>query len=56
MLIDHPDGSVKLVITTAVEHMPESRQAQSDWAGGLFFADTDFHHAPASSRFQWPLA
>ncbi|HAC90621.1 MAG TPA: gluconolactonase [Planctomycetaceae bacterium] len=56
MLIDHPDGSVKLVITTAVEHMPESRQTQSDWAGGLFIADTDFHHAPASSRFQWPLA
>ena len=52
LLIDHPDGTVKLIITTAVEHMPAERQAESQLAGGLFIADTKFSHAPALSRFQ----
>lgn len=52
LLIDHPDGSVKLIIATAVEHMPEDRRAQSPLAGGLFIADTSFKHAPAVGRFQ----
>lgn len=52
LLIDHPDGTVKLVITTAVEHMSVERQTQSTLAGGLFIADTKFSHAPAISNFQ----
>jgi sugar lactone lactonase YvrE len=52
LLIEHPDGSVKLIITTAVEHMSASRQAASPQAGGLFIAETKFKHAPAISRFQ----
>lgn len=51
LLIDHPDGSVKLVITTAVEHMPLERQSQAPMAGALFIADTQFRHAPSISRF-----
>jgi sugar lactone lactonase YvrE len=52
LLMEHPDGSVKLIITTAVEHMPEQRQSQSKWAGGLFIADTSFRSVPAKSCFQ----
>ncbi|MBX3420517.1 MAG: SMP-30/gluconolactonase/LRE family protein [Pirellulaceae bacterium] len=53
LLIDHPDGSVKLVITTAVEHMSAQRQVESKLAGGLFIAETHFRHAPASGIFHW---
>ncbi len=42
VLLPMPDGSVKLIITTAVEHMPAERQQQSSNAGGLFIADTPF--------------
>lgn len=52
LLIDHPDGTVKLIITTAVEHMPAARQAESPLSGGLFIGETNFKHAPAISRFQ----
>lgn len=52
-LLPMPDGSVKLIITTAVEHMPEERQGQSPSAGGLFIADTDFDQTPALQV--WPL-
>lgn len=52
LLIDHPDGTVKLIITTAVEHMPAQRQRESKLAGGLFIADTSFRHAPTISRYQ----
>lgn len=52
LLIDHPDGSVKLVITTAVENMPEEQRARSIHAGGLFIAETDFHQAPALNTFR----
>lgn len=48
LLIEMRDGSVKLIITTAVEHMPEKRRADAKYAGGLFIADTNFATAPAS--------
>jgi sugar lactone lactonase YvrE len=52
LLIEHPDGTVKLIMTTAVENMPAERQKDSPLAGGLFIADTNFQHAPSSSFFQ----
>lgn len=52
-LVPMPDGSVKLVITTAVEHMPVERQGQSPKAGGLFIANTDFDISPTLPV--WPL-
>lgn len=52
-LLPMPDGSVKLIITTAVEHMPAERQDQSPNAGGLFIADTDIDQIPALQV--WPL-
>jgi sugar lactone lactonase YvrE len=52
LLIEHPDGTVKLIMTTAVENMPTDRRKDAPLAGGLFMADTDFQHAPSSSFFQ----
>ncbi len=40
-LVRH-DGGLKLVITTAVEHMSDDVQQQCPNAGRLFIADTDF--------------
>lgn len=54
VLLPMPDGSVKLIITTAVEHMPAERQQASPHAGGLFIADTSFSSAP--SLGSWPLS
>ena len=54
LLIEHPDGSVKLIITTAVEHMSAERRSGSPLAGALFIADTDFSHAPSAPQF--PIA
>lgn len=54
LLIDHPDGSVKLIITTAVEFMPRERRLESPNAGGIFVADTPFHQAPALNVFHPP--
>lgn len=54
VLLPMPDGSVKLIITTAVEHMPDDRQGQSPNAGGLFIADTNFDVPPTLSV--WPLS
>ncbi len=51
LLLAMPDGSVKLIITTAVEHMPEERRGESPSAGGLFIADTSFRTAPATPAF-----
>ena len=51
-LLPMPDGSVKLIITTAVEHMPAQRRSQSPHAGGLFIADTPFTLVPSQPR--WP--
>jgi sugar lactone lactonase YvrE len=51
MLIEHPEGSVKLVITTAVEHMSADRRSDSPLAGALFIAETDFSTAPSAPQF-----
>ncbi len=51
LLIEHPDGSVKLIITTAVENMPADRRSTSPLAGAIFMADTDFSHAPSALQF-----
>ncbi len=40
------DGQVKLVLTTAVEHMPAERQRKYPNAGCLFIGDTHFDHVP----------
>jgi len=40
------DGRVKLVLTTAVEGMPEDFRATSPNAGSLFLAETSLMHAP----------
>jgi sugar lactone lactonase YvrE len=53
LLLEMPNGSVRLIITTAVEYMPGERRAQSPNAGGLFIADTDFRTSPATPA--WPL-
>lgn len=47
-------GKVHLVITTAVEHMPEERQQVSREAGSLFIAPTDFKSIGDAAKF--PLA
>jgi sugar lactone lactonase YvrE len=54
VLLPMPDGSVKLIITTAVEHMPSDRRQQSSNAGGIFIADTTYQAAPTLPP--WPLA
>lgn len=54
MLIEDQEGSVKLVITTAVEHMSAARRSDSPLAGALFIADTDFKTAPPAPQF--PIA
>lgn len=51
LLIETRDSGVKLIITTAVEHMPQERRSDSPAAGGLFIADTDFKVSPASPAF-----
>ncbi len=50
MLIEE-GGSVKMVITTAVEHMPQERRADSPNAGSLFVAETDFKRASDAPLF-----
>lgn len=51
LLVAHPDGTIKLIITTAVEHMSKSRQADASWAGGIFIAETDLQQAPRLDSF-----
>lgn len=51
LLIEAPDGSIKLVITTAVEFMPHERRVASPNAGAIFIADTDFTNSPSSPQF-----
>lgn len=41
-------GKIRLVITTAVEHMPAERQPVATNAGSLFIAETPFAIAPAT--------
>ena len=45
-------GRVKLVITTAVEHMSVERRAQHVNSGCLFWADTDFAELPDTPIFR----
>lgn len=42
LLLQLEDGTIKLIITTAVEFMPEERRKSSPNAGGIFIADTNF--------------
>ena len=51
LLMDGGNGGVKLIITTAVEHMPADRRADSPTAGCLFIADTPFTNVPSSAAF-----
>lgn len=51
LLLEMPDGSIQLIITTAVEHMPVDRRENSSHAGGLFAAVTSFSSSPASPAF-----
>jgi sugar lactone lactonase YvrE len=48
LLLETEDGVVKLIITTAVEHMPAERRVDSPNAGGIFMADTGFRVSPPS--------
>jgi sugar lactone lactonase YvrE len=52
-LVEH-GGKIKLVVTTAVEHMPPARLAVHRNSGCLFIADTAFTSAPATPVFQVP--
>ncbi len=45
------DGAVRLVVTTAIEHMPIERQAWYDGAGCLFIAETPFTDTPDTPVF-----
>lgn len=48
-------GRVKLILTTAVEHMSDERRQQHVNAGCLFAAETDFQSVPPAPRFAyWP--
>jgi sugar lactone lactonase YvrE len=49
-LLPH-EGSVKLVLTTAVEHMSAEQQADAPQAGCLFWGDTPFQEVPDEVRF-----
>ncbi|MEM7479470.1 MAG: SMP-30/gluconolactonase/LRE family protein [Planctomycetota bacterium] len=51
LLLPMPDGSIKLIITTAVEHMPEERRAAAPNAGSLFVAETSFRSPPTQGAF-----
>jgi sugar lactone lactonase YvrE len=44
LLVEH--GGLKLVLTTAVEGMPDERRPDSPHAGDLFIADTGFDSVP----------
>ena len=48
LLLEMPDSSIKLIITTAVEFMPEERRQDSPNAGGIFIAETDFRSPPTN--------
>lgn len=51
LLLELEDGTVKLIIATAVEHMPAERQKAAINAGALFIADTTFRSSPATPAF-----
>ncbi|MBM82485.1 MAG: gluconolactonase [Planctomycetaceae bacterium] len=45
------DGAIKLVLTTAVEHMTTERQQQHSNSGSLFIGDTNFSILPETPTF-----
>lgn len=45
------EGKIRMIITTAVEHMPKERQGDSPNAGCLFVAETDFTQASEAPVF-----
>ena len=47
LLLETSNG-VRLIITTAVEHMPAERRESAPNAGGIFIADTIFKNSPAT--------
>jgi sugar lactone lactonase YvrE len=49
-LVRH-DGAIKLLITTAVEHMSVQLRTHCSNAGRLFIADTDFEYIGTAPRF-----
>lgn len=51
LLIQVADGSIKLVITTAVEFMPEDRRDSAPNAGALFITDTKFKSPATNPHF-----
>lgn len=51
LLIEWIDGTIKLVITTAVEHMASDRREGAPNAGGIFVADTNFKSPPISPHY-----
>lgn len=48
LLLEMEDGEIKLIITTAVEHMPHERRSDAPNAGGIFIADTAFKSPPVN--------
>ncbi len=50
-LISH-DGKVRLVITTAVEHMPAEERSAAPNAGSIFIADTQFSQPSDAPKFR----
>lgn len=47
------DNQTRLLLTTAVEHMPENERAASPQAGSLFVGPTNFGPLPTSSKFSF---
>jgi len=43
-------GQIRLIVTTAVEHMSAEQQAAAPHAGSLFVAETPFEVAPSTTR------
>jgi sugar lactone lactonase YvrE len=54
-LVSH-EGKVKLVLTTAVEHMTAERQTDAPQAGCLFWGDTTFTELADEIRFSLEVA
>ncbi len=54
-LVEH-EGCIWLLLTTAVEHMPEDQQARHPAAGSVFIARTDFTSIGAQPAFAVPCS
>lgn len=50
LLLQMDDGSIRIVITTAVEHMSAERRVDAPNAGGIFIADTRFTSSPTTPQ------